>query len=144
MTSLKVGDLVELRAGTGTVGTVLDVVESHPRWLLVDWHTPPNNTCINPPLENEEFLTLAAGDARASPSAERAGGARDNRPADRRRAAYVHRRTTLQLQRHQACGGPRRAPQTRVPCSQGRNSAATNDELGLLKGRPVQEQRCAR
>ena len=46
MTSLKVGDLVELRAGTGTVGTVLDVVESHPRWLLVDWHTPPN-TCIN-------------------------------------------------------------------------------------------------
>jgi hypothetical protein len=28
MTSLKVGDLVELRAGTGTVGTVLDVVES--------------------------------------------------------------------------------------------------------------------
>jgi hypothetical protein len=26
MTSLKVGDLVELRAGTGTVGTDLDVV----------------------------------------------------------------------------------------------------------------------
>jgi len=63
MTSLKVGDLVELRAGTGTVGTVLDVVESHPRWLLVDWHTPPN-TCINLLLENEEFLTLATGDAR--------------------------------------------------------------------------------
>jgi len=63
MTSLKVGDLVELRAGTGTVGTVLDVVESHPRWLLVDWHTSPN-TCINPLLENEEFLTLAAVDAR--------------------------------------------------------------------------------
>src|SRR5262245_5992501 len=62
MTSLKVGDLVELRAGTGTVGTVLDVVEGHPRWLLVDWHTPPN-TCISPLLENEEFLTLAAGDA---------------------------------------------------------------------------------
>ena len=63
MTSFKVGDLVELRAGAGTVGTVLDVVESHPRWLLVDWHTPPN-TCITPLLENEEFLTLAAGDAR--------------------------------------------------------------------------------
>ena len=71
MTSLKVGDLVELRAGTGTVGTVLDVVESHPRWLLVDWHTPPNNTCINPLLENEEFLTLAAVDARER---ERRGG----------------------------------------------------------------------
>jgi len=28
MTSLKVGDLVALRAGTGTVGTVLDVVKS--------------------------------------------------------------------------------------------------------------------
>ena len=62
MTSLKVGDLVELRAGPGTVGTVLDVVESHPRWLLVDWHTPPN-TCNAPLLENEEFLTLAVGDA---------------------------------------------------------------------------------
>jgi hypothetical protein len=61
MTSLKVGDLVELRAGTGTVGTVLDVVENRPRWILVDWHTPPD-TCINPLLENEEFLTLAAGD----------------------------------------------------------------------------------
>src|SRR5262245_48030755 len=42
MASLKVGDLVELRAGTGTVGTVLEVVESQPRWLLVDWHPPPN------------------------------------------------------------------------------------------------------
>ena len=52
MTSLKVGDLIELRAGPGRVGTVLDVVESRPRWLLVDWHTPPN-TCINPLLENE-------------------------------------------------------------------------------------------
>jgi hypothetical protein len=63
MTSRKVGDLVEQRAGTGTVGTVLDVVGSHPRRLLVDWHTPPN-TCINPLLENEEFLTLTAVDAR--------------------------------------------------------------------------------
>ena len=39
MTSLKVADLVELRA--------------------------PPNTCINPLLENEEFLTLAAGAAAA-------------------------------------------------------------------------------
>ena len=52
MTSLKVGDLVELRAGSGTVGTVLDVVENRPRWILVDWHTPPD--------------TLAAGDGRDS------------------------------------------------------------------------------
>jgi hypothetical protein len=63
MTSLKVGDLVELRAGTGRLGTVLDVLESHPPWLLVCWHTPPN-TCINPLLENEEFLRLAVADAR--------------------------------------------------------------------------------
>jgi hypothetical protein len=56
MTSLKVGDLVELRAGTGRLGTVLDVVKSRPPWLLVCWHTPPN-TCINPLLENEEFLS---------------------------------------------------------------------------------------
>ena len=47
MTSLKVGDLVELHPGTGQLGTVLDVVESDPRWLLVYWHTPPN-ICINP------------------------------------------------------------------------------------------------
>jgi hypothetical protein len=35
MTSLNVGDLVELHPGTGWFGTVLDVVESRPRWLLV-------------------------------------------------------------------------------------------------------------
>jgi len=57
MTSLNAGDLVELHPGTGWLGTVLDVVESRPRWLLVYWHTPPN-ICINPLLENEEFLTL--------------------------------------------------------------------------------------
>ena len=61
MTSLKVGDLVALRSGTLWLGTVLDVVEGRPRWLLVDWHTPPN-VCISPLLENEEFLELAVED----------------------------------------------------------------------------------
>ena len=64
----------ELRAGTGTVGTVLDLVENRPRWILVEWHTPPD-TCINPLLENEEFLTLAAGDGRDS---QRRGRAASN------------------------------------------------------------------
>ena len=63
MSSLNVGDLVELHAGTGWLGTVLDVVEGRPRWLLVYWHTPPNLS-INPLLENEELLTLALEDAR--------------------------------------------------------------------------------
>ena len=49
--------------GTGWLGTVLDVVESRPRWLLAYWHTPPN-ICVNPLLENEEFLTLAVEAAR--------------------------------------------------------------------------------
>jgi hypothetical protein len=57
--------VVRVRADSGTVGTVLDVVENRPRWILVDWHTPPD-TCINPLFENEEFLTLAAGDGRDS------------------------------------------------------------------------------
>ena len=70
LTSLKVGDLVELRSGTRWLGTVLDVVESCPRWLLVDWHTPPN-VCISPLLENEEFLTLAVEDPRGGEHAAR-------------------------------------------------------------------------
>src|SRR5437867_9889797 len=78
MTSLKVGDLVELHPGTGRLGTVLDVVESHPRWLLVYWHTPPN-ICINPLLENEEFLTLV-GRCKESP----ARGARRLTAGDKR------------------------------------------------------------
>ena len=73
MTSLNVGDLVELHAGTGWLGTVLDVVESRPRWLLVYWHTPPN-ICINPLLENEEFLTLAGEDARSDADARAVPG----------------------------------------------------------------------
>jgi len=48
----------------------LDVVESCPRWLLVDWHTPPN-VCISPLLENEEFLTLAVEDPRGGEHAAR-------------------------------------------------------------------------
>ena len=44
--------------------------ESCPRWLLVDWHTPPN-VCISPLLENEEFLTLAVEDPRGGEHAAR-------------------------------------------------------------------------
>ena len=65
MTSLKVGDLVELSAGTSRLGTVFDVVESCPRWLLVYWHAPPN-ICINPLLENEKFLRLAGADRKST------------------------------------------------------------------------------
>ncbi len=67
MATLKVGDLVVLHLGTGWLGPVLDVVESCPRWVLVYWRTPPN-ICVNPLLENEEFLTLAVEDARRTPS----------------------------------------------------------------------------
>jgi len=74
MTSLNVGDLVELHPGTGWLGTVLDVVESRPRWLLVYWHTPPPNICINPLLENEEFLTLAVEDERSDADARAVPG----------------------------------------------------------------------
>lgn len=70
MRHFKVGDLVGLRHGPGWLGTVLNVVENRPRWLLVEWHTP--DVCINPLLENEEFLTLAADDAQ---TAEHAGHA---------------------------------------------------------------------
>jgi hypothetical protein len=61
MTSLQVGDLVELRYGARWLGTVLEVVESRPRWLLVYWHSP-RNVGINPLLESEQFLTLRKGD----------------------------------------------------------------------------------
>ena len=51
MTSLKVGDLVELRAGIGTVGTVLDVVENRPRWILVEnWWPYQRPTFVTPPF----------------------------------------------------------------------------------------------
>jgi hypothetical protein len=40
----------------------VDVVESRPRWLLVDWHTPPN-VGISPLPENEDFLTSAVEEA---------------------------------------------------------------------------------
>jgi hypothetical protein len=49
----------------------LDVVESRPRWLLVYWHMPPN-VCMNPLLESEELLALAAEDARRAEHAGRA------------------------------------------------------------------------
>jgi hypothetical protein len=42
-------------------------VESRPRWLLVDWHTPPN-VGISPLLENEDFLTSAVRGGRTSRS----------------------------------------------------------------------------
>lgn len=71
MTSLQVGDLVELRYGARWLGTVLDVVEGRPRCLLVDWRTPPN-VGINPLLESEEFLVLAVEDARKAERASRA------------------------------------------------------------------------
>ena len=92
MTSLKVGDLVELHPGTGQLGTVLDVVESDPRWLLVYWHTPPN-ICINPLLENsgryprKRMIRRPASRIGSSPSrlvytARYVGGLVDRRPVE--------------------------------------------------------------
>lgn len=58
MTNFTVGDLVGLRDGPGWRGTVLDVVESRPRWLLVYWHTP-STLSLNPLLESEDLLAVA-------------------------------------------------------------------------------------
>jgi hypothetical protein len=71
MTSINVGDLVELRNGATWLGSVLDVVDGPPRCLLVYWYTPPK-LCINPVLENEECLALAMRDDRRVESARRA------------------------------------------------------------------------
>ena len=65
MTSLKVGDLVELRDGTGTVGTVLDVVESHPCLVLFPDTQKDNDQVIEHEgralllIDQEVFETLA-------------------------------------------------------------------------------------
>jgi hypothetical protein len=71
MASINVGDLVELRYGAAWLGSVLDVVDGRPRYLLVYWYTPPK-LCINPVLENEECLALALTDERTVESARRA------------------------------------------------------------------------
>ena len=71
MTSINVGDLVELRDGAGWLGSVLDVVGGGPRCLLVYWYTPPK-LCINPVLENEECLALVVRDTGTVESARRA------------------------------------------------------------------------
>ena len=63
MTSINIGDLVELRDGAACFGSVLDVVDGRPRCLLVYWYTAPK-LCINPVLENEECLALAVTDER--------------------------------------------------------------------------------
>jgi len=70
MTSINVGDLVELRDGAAWLGSVLDVVDGRPRYLLVYWYTPPK-LCINPVLENEECLALAMRDKTRVESARR-------------------------------------------------------------------------
>jgi hypothetical protein len=70
MTSINVGDLVELRYEAGWLGSVLDVVDGRPRCLLVYWYTPPK-LCINPVLENEECLALAMRDKTRVESARR-------------------------------------------------------------------------
>ena len=71
MTSINVGDLVELRDGAAWLGSVLDVVNGPPRCFLVYWYTPPK-LCINPVLENEECLAVAVRDERTVESARRA------------------------------------------------------------------------
>jgi hypothetical protein len=63
MTSINVGDLVELRDGAAWLGSVVDVVDGPPRCLLVYWYTPPK-LCMNPVLENEACLALAVTDER--------------------------------------------------------------------------------
>ena len=71
MTSINIGDLVELRDGAAWLGSVLDVVDGRPPCLLVYWYTPPK-LCINPVLENEECLALAMRDETRVERARRA------------------------------------------------------------------------
>jgi len=71
MTSINVGDLVELRDGATWLGSVLQVVDGPPRCLLVYWYMPPK-LCINPVLENEECLAVAVRDNTTVESARRA------------------------------------------------------------------------
>src|SRR5262249_40136221 len=71
MTSIDIGDLVELRDGAAWLGSVLDVVDGPPRCLLVYWYTPPK-LCINPVLENEAWLALAMRDETRVERARRA------------------------------------------------------------------------
>ena len=71
MTSINVGDLVELREGAAWLGSVLDVVDGCPRHLLVYWYTPPK-LCNNPVLEHEECLALVVRDTGTVESARRA------------------------------------------------------------------------
>src|SRR5262245_35350046 len=58
MTSINIGDLVELRDRAAWLGSVLDVVDGRPRCLLGYPYAPPK-LCINPDLEHEESLALA-------------------------------------------------------------------------------------
>ena len=64
MTSLKVGDLAELRDGTGTVRTVLDVVQSHPRLGLPDTQKDDDQVILHDGralllIDQDVFETLA-------------------------------------------------------------------------------------
>ena len=70
MTSINIGDLVDLRDRAAWLGSVLDVVDGRPCCLLVYWYTPPK-LGINPVLENEECLALAVRDKGTVESARR-------------------------------------------------------------------------